>query len=359
MEDSGLGGTQSLVNDSLQDLLEDERFAIESFDWLDAFAPHFLWRGGWLQTLSIKAMRPSLSPESSDGHVSFDVECDRPSSDVLSGHYFPSARNRDKPTVIVLHGMGGHALSGYMLSLAETLHEADYPVILWNHRGAGSSASCCAELHHPGLTEDVDRLIKYVRSERSEWCENGLAAVALSLGANVLLKYLAEKGNESPLVAATCVSAPLDMCTTSQNLRRGVNQIFDRYLLWRQRKELLRENAKLSNEEREAIESAGSVWELDDRFTSRRFGYDGAEEYYRANSAIDGLERITTPTLLFHAWDDPVVDPDVFTAHDWQAEGPLYPALTESGGHTGYYSGDGTRWHERATVRFFDAFAEM
>ncbi len=142
---------------------------------------------------------------------------------------------------------------------------------------------------------------------------------------------------------------------TSKNLRRGMNRIFDRYLLRRQRDELLRDSAKLTDEERRTIEAASSVWQLDDTFTSRRLGYDGAHEFYQANSAIHTIDDIRTPTLLFHASDDPVVDDDVFTKRDWTTDGPLYPALAIAGGHTGFLDRNGNRWHERATVRFFDA----
>jgi len=346
--------TQSSISKNTNSILADERFAIDSFDWLDPFDPHSLWPGGWMQTLSIKAMSPELRPDNYSGVVPFDVEGDQTPPDVLSGYYFPPPKDCKKPTVIVFHGMGGHALSGYMRSMAESLLDANYPVILWNNRGAGDSAAQCTRMHHPGYTDDVCLLMDHLQDQRPEWCGNGLAAIALSLGANLLLKYLAEQGNDSPLDAATCVSAPLDMQMTSQNLRRGANRVFDRYLLWRQRKELLRDKAELTEDERQAIESAGSVWELDDRFTAPHLDYAGAEDFYRDNSAIHVLGKITTPTLLLHALDDPVVDADVFTAFDWQPSGPLYPALADSGGHTGFLGSDSRRWNERASIRFLD-----
>lgn len=339
-------------------LSSDDRFAIGHFEWLDPFVPSRWWRGGWLQTLSIKAIRTDLSVEGYDGCVAFDVPGDQTPPDRLSGYYLPHCNATAKPTVILFHGMGGHAKSGYMLSMAERLLASGYSVILWNYRGAGDSARHCSRFHHPGHTDDIRLLVDYLHKKRSAWCDAGLAATAFSLGANVLLKYLAEAGEESAFNVATSISAPLDMETTSKNLRLGMNQLFDRYLLHRQRDELLRERAELTREERKAIESAGSVWELDDRFTAPRLGYAGAVDFYQANSAIHVLDKIRTPTLLLHAADDPVVDVNVFTDRDWVASGPLFPALAASGGHTGFLGRDGRRWHEHASIGFFDAMTQ-
>ncbi|WP_442505575.1 YheT family hydrolase [Novipirellula sp. SH528] len=335
-----------------------DKFAISNFEWLDPFEPHRCCPGGWLQTLSIKTMRPDLDVDHYEGCVAFDVPGDQTPPDVLSGYYLPAADVTNKPTVILFHGMGGHARSGYMRSMAERLLDADYPVVLWNNRGAGSSARNCIRFHHPGYTDDIVLLVEYLHQQRPEWTRNGLAAIAFSLGANVLLRYLAETANESAFRAATAVSAPLDMETTSTNLRSGLNRLFDRYLLKKQRDELLREGAQLTDDERKSIKNASSVWQLDDQFTAKHLGFDGAKEFYRENSAIYVLDKIQTPTLLFHASDDPVVDEAVFTNRDWITDGPLYPALAASGGHTGFLDRQGKRWHERASIRFFDAMLD-
>ncbi|QDT07045.1 putative hydrolase [Rubripirellula lacrimiformis] len=334
------------------------RFAIENFEWLDPFEPSRLWVGGTLQTLSIKSLRPGLDIDTHQGCEPFEISGDQTPPDVMSGYYLPTLGRTNRPTTILLHGMGGHARSGYMRSMAERLIQAGYPVVLWNNRGAGSSARNCSRFHHPGYTDDLNHLVEFVQSERPQWTRHGLNAVAFSLGANVLLRYLAEKGSDSPITAAASVSAPLDMEVTSRNLRCGLNRMFDRYLLKKQRDELLREGAELSNDERAAIKKAGSVWELDDTFTAPHLGYEEAQQFYRENSAIYVLDKIRTQTLLFHASDDPVVDDEVFTGREWSAGGPLYPALAESGGHTGFLDRNGARWHERACVRFFDCMSE-
>ncbi|CAD73805.1 MAG TPA: amino acid ABC transporter [Rhodopirellula baltica] len=330
--------------------------AADQIEGIDSFQPHPLCRGGWLQTISVKWLNPQLSLDTRPDAIGISVPDDHTPPDELSGYYFPATDKRgDKPLVTVFHGMGGHALSRYMRSLGQRLNTNGYDVLLWNHRGAGRSASKCARFHHPGLTADVCHLTEHLKAERPEWTRNGLACVAFSLGANLLLKYLAESGADSDFNAAVSVSAPLDMEVTSKNLRTGSNYAFDQYLLNKQRDELLRSSAELTDEERSTLKSVSSVWELDDQFTAPRFGYDGAKDYYAENSAVDSMQSIRTPTLLLHAKDDPVVVPEVFEGIEWEKNDALYPMLCESGGHTGFFDQSRRRWHESATIAFFDS----
>lgn len=333
--------------------------AISRFEDIPPFLPHRWYRGGWLQTISVKQMRSDLLLESRRDAIAISIVDDHSPPDELTGYYLPRSIDRGrKPLVVVFHGMGGEALSPYMRSMAGHLNQHGFDAILWNHRGAGQSAKSCSRLHHPGLSEDVERLLHYLHDKRERWTNDGLACVAFSLGANVLLKYLAEAKQCSKFDLAVAISAPLDMAVTSRNLQSGMNRVFDRYLLSKQREELLRESAKLTDEEKEIVANVESVWDLDDRFTAIRLGHSGAEEFYQANSAIHTIDQISTPTLLLHAKDDPVVDANVFNGVDWDSNSNLFPAMVDSGGHTGFLDVNGNRWHERAAVAFLDAMSK-
>ena len=334
-----------------------DRQAIRKVDGILPFQPHRLVRGGWMQTVSIKFLRPELSLETRPDADLISIPDDHTPPDELSGIYFPTQSAAEpKPLVVLLHGMGGNALSGYMRSAAEAFNREGYDALLWNHRGAGRSGRSCRHLHHPGYTDDIHRLTDYLHEEQSAWVEQGMVCVAFSLGANVLLKYLAETRDKSAFSAGISVSAPIDMNLTSNNLRTGQNRVFDRYLLARQKEELLRENAELTDTERKVVAACESVWDLDDRFTAVRFEYAGAEDFYADNSAINSMDRIAVPTLCLHADDDPVVDADVFAGVNWTGNKSLYPALSESGGHSGFFDSTGKRWHEQAAVAFLKRF---
>lgn len=334
---------------------DDHDGAVASLDCLETFEPHRLCPGGWLQTLSIKTLSPDLDVERWPGAISIKIQDDHRPPDTMTGYYLPPKSDEIcKPTVLLFHGMGGHALSGYMQSIAGTLLGDGFPVVLWNHRGSGDSSTQCTHYHHPGKTDDIERLVSYVIRELPRVSDCGINAVGFSLGANAMLCYLAEQGDDCVIGAAMSISAPLDMEITSKNLRKGSNRLFDRYLLKKQRDEVLRPGADISESERQIVRNASSVWELDDQFTAKRFGSGGASQYYESNSAIHVLDAIRTPTLLLHAMDDPVVDTRVFSQRRWTDDGPLFAALAASGGHTGFLGNDGKRWHEQCAVNFFN-----
>lgn len=327
----------------------------ERGEWQTQFCPHRWFRGGWLQTISTKLLRPTFASCSWAGAREICVNTNDGSNDCLTGVYATLKNVSEKPLVILMHGMGGHAESGYMRSMAGTFLQNDFPVLLWNHRGAGSSASFCRQMHHPGRTEDFAGLLAYLHEEQTDWCGAGICAVAVSLGSNVLLHYLAQSAAASQIRAAVVVSPPLNLAETSAKLKTGMNRIFERYLLHRQRTELLRSTGEVTGEERQAIQSANSIWELDDQFTAPRYGYESAEQYYREVSTLSALPAISTPTLLIHAADDPIVNKTAFERFSWAENRSLYPVLCESGGHIGFLAADGSRWHETTAVRFFDS----
>jgi predicted alpha/beta-fold hydrolase len=254
-----------------------ERRAIKHLDGVPPFRPHRWCTGGRLHAISIKWLRTGLNLDDRSDVEIISVADDHTPPDRSSGFYVPAVETSEpKPLVVVFHGMGGDATSQYMRLMTQRLNEAGYSALLWNHRGAGRSSATCSHLHHPGFTDDVQWLTRYLNEERPGWSKNGLVCVAFSLAADLLLKYLAETGVESAFDVGISVSAPIDMKITSKKLQTGADRVFDRYLLRSQREELLRDNAELSVQERQAVQSARSVWELDDTFTGPRLGYAGA-----------------------------------------------------------------------------------
>ena len=323
-------------------------------DWLPLFDPHPLYRGGVIQTLSIKTVRADFSLDDWPGCREIEVEGTEQPPDTLGGYWLPASGDRRRGmTVLVMHGMGGDAGSNYMLSAAGALLRSGHDVLLWNHRGAGKTGSTCRKLHHPGATDDVQLILNHLAAGQIG-DQQPVAAMAFSLGASLLLRYLAEDRDDNPLTAAVAVSPPLDLAITSRSLHEWRNRPFERYLLHQKRNELLREAADLTERERQTLRGVRTIWDLDDQVSAPHLGYDGAEAFYAEVSAIERMDQIRTPTLMIHALDDPVVDPQVFEGRDWQSGNELFPVMLPTGGHTGFIQSDGTRWHEAAAVAMFE-----
>ncbi len=258
-----------------------------------------------------------------------------------------------RPLAVLLHGLSGCEESAYMLTSAAHLLGLGHPVLRINLRGVGPSRPLCRRQYHAGSSADLRAALA---SLDPALLRHGLALVGYSLGGNLLLKFLAEGGEDLPIAAAAVVSAPIDLAAASRRIRAPRNHLYQRYLLRRIQRESLAPVAQLCEAEVQAIEGARTIYELDDRFVAPRNGYSGADEYYRENAALRTLASIRIPTLVIHAADDPWVPLDAHASYPWVRNPSLVPLFSRTGGHVGFHGrGSPLPWHDRCIAMFFEA----
>jgi uncharacterized protein len=264
----------------------------------------------------------------------------------------PPEVEASRPLVVLVHGLGGSEQSLYILHTATYLLSLGFRVLRLNLRGAGPSRPFCRFQYHAGRTGDfADALAALPREVSSA----GLVGVGFSLGANMLLKFLGERGGKVPLKAAVSVSAPLDLALTARQLMRWRNVVYQGYLLRDMRRDSLGPGAEVTAAERAAILEARSIWEFDHRFSAPRDGIASAEDYYERHAAKRFLDGIGVPTLVIHALDDPWIPPAPYLAYDWRRNPKLVPLLAPSGGHVGFQGKGRAPWHDLCIARFLEA----
>jgi predicted alpha/beta-fold hydrolase len=108
-------------------------------------------------------------------------------------------------------------------------------------RDCGDYRNRLPRRYHAGETNDL-RFFLETLHKAPDAAENSgpMVAVGYSLGGNVLLKYLGESGDETPLRAATAVCVPLDLHECAKALDQGFSRIYQRYLLKRMKKAVTR-----------------------------------------------------------------------------------------------------------------------
>jgi uncharacterized protein len=318
------------------------------------FVPRAPWWGGDLQTLrnSLIRKRDRVSGYRSE-RVCLSLS-DGSGDRLVATVNVPDSAPRQRPLVILVHGVTGSELSPYVTSTAAYCLTLGFPVVRINLRGAGPSRPLCRFQYHAGQTEDLRDAIAALPTELTS---GGIVGVGYSLGANLLLKFLGERGRAAPLLAAVAVSAPLDLVATAERLKQRRNFIYHRSLLNHMRSETLAAGSALSVGERLAVKAARTLWQFDNDFTAPRNGYAGAGDYYTRNSCGNFLDRIAVPTLMIHAFDDPITPAAPYGSYEWHRNRKLVPLLTRYGGHVGF-AGRGSRvaWHDLCTARFLDKF---
>lgn len=270
-----------------------------------------------------------------------------------------SPLDESAPLVLKLHGLEGSAHSGYSVQLARALAAKGIRSVGLNFRSCGGEMNRAARFYHSGETEDValvlDHLARTVDPTR-------LGALGFSLGGNVLLKYLGERGAEAGrrLSVAAAVSVPYDLAACADHMSTGASRMYAGFFLRSLRKKVVSKEALLAGHcDVARARSARSVREFDDALTAPLHGFASAEEYYRLSSAGRYLSGIRLPTLLIHALDDPIALSETIPHQEIAANPSLVTAFPATGGHVGFVAGPGpwapSFWAEARAADFLAA----
>jgi uncharacterized protein len=317
-----------------------------------AFAPFVArapWWGGDLQTLSSYLRgRAALDAHAEERLV---LPLNDGTGDRLAAALSrPAAPIAGRPLVVLIHGLSGDEASVYMRRTAGHLLGLGYPVLRLNLRGAGRSRPLSRFQYHAGRTADLEAALAALPPSLTA---HGMAAVGYSLGANMLLKFLGERGRGSPLGAAISVSAPIDLAATSRRMQMWRNYAYQSYLMREIRREAVAPASDITAAERRAVLAARSIREFDEVFSAPRNGYAGADEYYEGNAARNYLGGIAVPTLVIHALDDPWVPAEPYLSYGWGGNDALVPLFASGGGHVGFLGSDPSApWHDLAIAQF-------
>ena len=264
---------------------------------------------------------------------------DTPDGDFVDVIRLPSAM--DRPRVVLLHGLEGTSRSPYARGLLHEIARRGWGADLLLFRSCSGEINRARRFYHSGETGDlafvVDRLL-------AEFPGVPIALAGVSLGGNVLLKYLGERGDalDPRIVAAAAVSVPFDLGRGARWLGRGFGRVYEHYFL-DSLKRKTREKARLHPDiaDLARLERVRTLLEFDELVTGPLHGFAGADDYYTRSSSLHFLARIARPTLLLSAIDDPFLPCAVLDeVRAIAATNPhLQPEFVEKGGHVGFVAG--------------------
>lgn len=245
------------------------------------------------------------------------------------------------PHVLMLHGLEGTIRSHYVGGVLGHAYERGWGATLMMHRGCGSADNIARRFYHSGDTSDLAHVYDVLRSRTpgAPWL-----LVGVSLGGNVLLKWLGEMGTsaDSRIRAAAAMSVPFDLEAGARYLSQGFSRAYDRHFVRSLRDKAL---AKLRRYpdllDRERVERADSIYSFDDAVTAPVHGFADAHDYYVKSSSLGFLGSVRVPTFLLSSRDDPFLPGEVLgRVEAAAAENPcLSLEFTGHGGHVGFISG--------------------
>ena len=241
------------------------------------------------------------------------------------------------PIVLLLHGLEGSARTGYAKRFYLECARRGVACIGLNFRSCSGELNRTLQLYHSGETEDARWVISEIHRK---YPKHPLGAVGVSLGGNVLLKYLGEQGENTPLSAAVAISVPYDLAACDEALSSGFAKVYVRHLLMGLKAKVRARSDELAGHcDVEGALRSTTFREFDNAITAPLHGFQSAEDYYTKSSSNQFLSKITIPTQLIHALDDPFIPPAAFPADAVNANPVLNAHVSERGGHVGFVGG--------------------
>ncbi|WP_110647699.1 hydrolase [Salinicola peritrichatus] len=248
----------------------------------------------------------------------------------------PAPRQANAPIFLLFHGLEGSFDSPYARELLYVASRLGWRAVLMHFRGCGQAPNRLPRAYHSGDTADAYWIVGQVAQR---FPQSLIVAAGVSLGANMLVKLVAEQGGDGlPLAGAIAINAPLDLAASADALNRGRGRFYQRYLLAQLKRKLAERLTTSSLPLRLTplqLQKLDSFWAYDNEVTAPLHGFHSASDYYQRASAGPLLGEIEIPMLILHANDDPFMPGDLFTR--LPAPSPsVRVEVAANGGHVGY-----------------------
>ncbi|KAJ7148121.1 Alpha/Beta hydrolase protein [Mycena crocata] len=233
------------------------------------------------------------------------------------------------PIIVALPGLTGGSYEPYIRAIlcpASTTVKSGglgYRVVVVNGRGCAGVPVTSPRLYTAGHTDDLRQALVYISQI---YPEAPLLGLGFSMGAGILVRYLAEEGFKSRLVSGCALAGPWDLVLNSHLL---VKPFFTRNVwargmgtnwlnLLRRHEKTLRsfpENTSMTSALKPSLAlKYPTLPQFDAAFTRRVggpeavFPFADVDAYYRWASSDGALQHVRVPLVAINSTDDPLKD---------------------------------------------------
>lgn len=270
-----------------------------------------------------------------------------PDGDFLDLDWWKSGNSR---ILILQHGLEGSSDRPYILGMARHFLKNSYDVLAWNFRGCSGAMNRKARFYHSGATDDLQTVVDQAGKEYED-----ITLIGFSLGGNLTLKYLGEKSRDSRIKRAIAISAPLDLDTGADNLKRAENRLYELRFLKNLRKKVIEKSQLIPGKiSTQLLSKVKSLRDFDEYYTAPLHGFASARDYYQQCSSKFFLPGIQIPTLILNAVNDPLLSRESFDANLVNGLQNVFMETTTHGGHVGFVdrNRNGVYWSEKRALEF-------
>lgn len=323
--------------------------------WLTDFVPHRWLRNGHLQTIAGNFWpRPPFHLPAEE--IAIEVDPADASRVLCHCHWQPQPVRSSRLTLVLLHGLEGSSDSRYIRGIATRAWATGMNVVRMNMRNCCGTEALTPTLYHSGRSADVAAVIEHFVAHHNL---ERVALIGYSMGGNLMLKLAGEWGSRAPLSAVATVCPVIDLAPSADALHEPANRAYERHFLRnlmrriRRKVELFPEIYRL-----DGLGPIRSIREFDDKIVAPYCGFRDADDYYYRVASARVVDRITVPTLVLCAQDDPFIRLLPETRAQLLSNPHVTFVETQKGGHCAFLSrdpGDEIHWAEATMMRFLES----
>jgi uncharacterized protein len=248
--------------------------------------------------------------------------------------------------VILSHGLEGDTSRQYITGMVKNFNAHGFDCLAWNFRSCSGEINQTKRFYHSGATDDLETIIKYSLSKSY----NKIYLVGFSLGGNLTLKYLGEKGQNlyPEIQKAVTFSVPLHLSSSGKTIGWLYTKRFCRSL----NKKILEKSQRFPEFQIDTsyIANIKTLKDFDDAYTSQLHGFIDAEDYYERNSSLYFLDKINIPTLIINAQNDPFLSKECFPFEQIKTMEKIHFQAPRMGFYPADYQG--VLWSERRALEW-------
>jgi predicted alpha/beta-fold hydrolase len=314
-----------------------------------SYRPPLLFENGHIQTIFPSLFRKVKGVKYRRERIA------TPDGDFLDLDCSPVGADR---AAIVAHGLEGSSQRNYVLGMVRALNRCGWDAIAWNFRGCSGEPNQKLRFYHSGDTDDLAAVVDHV-VQAGDRRYRQLALIGFSMGGNMVLKYLGERGEtvSDKIQAAVAFSVPCDLTSSGIKMALPSNGIYMRRFLQMLHLKVRAKMELFPGEiDDEGFQRIRTFRDFDDRYTAPLHGFESAEDYWLKASSKPFLEKIAVRTLLVNALNDPFLNAPCFPYEEARSSSRFFLETPASGGHVGFisFNNNGEYWSESRAMEFLD-----
>jgi predicted alpha/beta-fold hydrolase len=314
----------------------------------NSYHPHFLLRLPHFSTMLPNLLRRVDKPNYHRVRINTTDE------DFLDLDY---VKTGGEVVAIICHGLEGSTDRDYIRSIVNEMGENNWDSLAINLRGCSGEVNAIYGSYHSGKTDDLDLVVNYAIEEMNY---QKIILIGYSLGGNITLKYVGERGTEinKNIKAAAAISVPVHLSDSAEQLAKRSNVIYMKRFI-RMLKPKLKEKLLRFPQEELSLKELNSIRDFhgfDSLYTAPAHGFSSANDYWEKSSSLQFLKSIRIPTLLINAKDDPFLGPACYPFKEAEESDHFFFEAPDHGGHVGFASSlfeKGPYWNEKRMIDFF------